>query len=157
MMTLMQLTDFLPLQNVHVNINVQSKKRALEKVSEVAAASLNNVKLTLPILEGLINRERLGSTGLGHGVAIPHCRFAGISDPLIILLSLENGIDFQGLDKQPVDIILALLVPLESNDLHLQLLAWIAEQFSKPQVLERIRSAQNEQTLYNIMANLSDE
>lgn len=156
-MTLMLLIDFLPLHNIKVKVNAQSKKRALEMVSEIAAIHLENPKLTLPILEGLLNRERLGSTGIGHGIAIPHCRLEGLKDPVLILITLEKGIDYHGLDNQPVDIILALLVPTESTDLHLELLAWIAEQFSKVDILKHIRSAKNEQILYNIMANMSDE
>lgn len=153
----MQLIEFLPLHNIKVKVPAQSKKRALEIASELAATHLDNIKLTLPILEGLLGRERLGSTGIGHGVAIPHCRFEDIQEPLIVLITLEKGIDYHGLDNQPVDIIVALLVPVESTELHLQLLAWIAEKFSKHNVLERIRAAHDAQIVYNIMANLTDD
>ncbi|MFN7097973.1 MAG: PTS sugar transporter subunit IIA [Gammaproteobacteria bacterium] len=157
MIIIMQLIDFLPLAAIRVHVVAQSKKRALEIASEVAASNLNNSKLTLPILEALINRERLGSTGIGHGVGIPHCRLDGLKEPLMVLMTLEKGIDYQGIDNQRVDIILTILVPAESTDLHLQLLATIAEQFSKPHILERIRHAKTVQILYDTIANLTDE
>lgn len=153
----MQLIDFLQPENVRVKVKAQSKKRALEMASEIAATYLGNAKLTFPILDALLNREKLGSTGIGQGVGLPHCRLDNIDKPIAILISIDAGVDYQGLDKMPVDIILALLVPIEKNELYLQLLAWIAEQFSKNQVLERVRSAQSAQTLYNIVAELSND
>lgn len=150
----MDLIDFLPPENVRANVFAQSKKRALEIVSGIASAYLGNSKLTFPILEAMLNRERLGSTSIGHGVGIPHCRLNDINEPLAILITLNKGIDYQGIDNQSVDIILALLTPRESNELHIGLLARIAEQFSRPSVLKGIRGAESDQILYDIIANL---
>lgn len=153
----MHFIEYLSPQATCTKVAAQSKKRALEIASEIAADILKDPKQVSPMLEGLLARERLGSTGIGHGVAIPHCRLANLQQPLAVLLQLEQGIDYNGLDKLPVDIVLALFVPTEATDTHLQLLAWIAEQFSKQGVLNRIRSAPNAEALYNIMANLDHE
>src|SRR3990167_9011349 len=107
----MQLIDFLPLENVRIKVDAKSKKRALETISEIASSYLDNPKLTFPILEAILSRERLGSTGVGHGVGIPHCRLDEIKEPLAVLITLEHGIDYQGIDNQSVDTLIALLIP----------------------------------------------
>lgn len=153
----MQLIDFLPLDNIHLHVDAPSKKRALEKVSHIAANSLKNPALMLPILENLLARERLGSTGIGHGIAIPHCRIEGLTHPLAVLLLLEKGIDYNSIDYQPVDIVLGLLIPTESNEIHLNLLAWIAEHFSQESVLQQMHNAASNIELYQLIAQLSHE
>jgi nitrogen PTS system EIIA component len=126
---------------------MSSKKRALEFVSEVAAKqveSLNQVEIN----QGLLKRERLGTTAVGHGIAIPHCRIEGLEKPLAILLQLKQGIDFAAPDGEAVDIVIALLVPNESTDEHLQLLAQVAELFGQKNLREKIRRSTNNHELY---------
>lgn len=150
----MELIDFLPRENVRARLVAQSKKRALEIVSGIASVYLGNAKLTFPILEGMLNRERLGSTGIGSGVGIPHCRLNDISEPVAVLITLDKGIDYQGIDNQSVDIVMGLLTPRESTELHIALLAQVAEQFSKHEVLKRVRGAQDDQMLYDVISSL---
>jgi PTS system nitrogen regulatory IIA component len=153
----MQLIDFLSPENIRIQLKAASKKRALEIASEIAARELGNPTLTTSIMESLQAREKLGSTGIGHGVGIPHCRLPNLKQPMIILLQLEAGIDYNGVDNEPVDIILTLLVPAESIDAHLTLLATIAENFSQASNLDSIRQARDVQSLYKFIANLKHE
>jgi PTS system nitrogen regulatory IIA component len=153
----MPLIDYLSPQHIRIQLKAASKKRALEIVSEIAADALGNPALTTFIMENLQTREKLGSTGIGHGVGLPHCRLPDIKQPMIILLQLESGIDYNGIDDEPVDLILALLVPTEAINTHLTLLANIAETFSEESNLQYIRQARDAQSLYNFMATLTHE
>ncbi len=153
----MQLIDYLSPDSIRVQLKASSKKRVLEIVSETAAQQLANPALVAPILDGLLTREKLGSTGIGHGVAIPHCRLADITEPLVVLLQLQKGIDYNNLDQQPVDIIIALLVPEKAIDEHLQLLACIAEQCSDEATLRQFRETKDAATLLQIMATFQHD
>jgi len=106
------------------------------------------------IMDALINRERLGSTGLGHGVGLPHSRISAIEEPIAALITLENGVDYEAADDQKVDIVIGLLVPEDCNDAHLQLLAQLAKRFSDGDFRERIRSFHDPQLLYTFLAEL---
>lgn len=124
-----------------------SKKRILELV----ASTLSRVH---PILDEeetfdrLIERERLGSTGVGEGVAIPHCRLPNCCDTVGVLLQLDKAINFDAIDNQPVDLIFALVVPEEAAEAHLEALQAVAENFSKPDFRERLRAATDNKTLF---------
>lgn len=117
-----------------------SKKRSLEVLSRLLAEATPDLTEG-EIFDSLIGRERLGSTGLGKGVALPHGRIQGITQPLGALLTLIDGIDYDAIDHQPVDLLFALLVPAESTDEHLQILAQLAERFSQEGFCERLRAA----------------
>jgi PTS system nitrogen regulatory IIA component len=101
-------------------------------------------------LDHLIAREKLGSTGLGRGIAIPHCRVSDCTQPLGALLTLEEPIPFDAPDDQPVDLLFVLLVPEEAHQQHLDILANIARLFSQPDFCERLRTAGDSRTLYDI-------
>jgi len=121
-----------------------SKKRALEEVAELFATSVPELtpeKAKEQVFSKLLERERLGSTGLGQGIALPHARMKGISEARGALLRLTSGIDFDAIDGQPVDLVFALLVPDQATDQHLQLLAMLAARFSDPEQCRRIREA----------------
>ncbi len=119
-----------------------SKKRSLEMLSRLLADSTPDLTEG-EIFDSMIGRERLGSTGLGKGVALPHGRIHGLTKPLGALLTLEEGIDFDAIDKQPVDLLFALLVPEESTEEHLQILAALAGLFSQPGLCQQIRLSQD--------------
>ena len=147
----MEIAELLSADRVVSGVAVSSKKRALEAVSgllaEVGGVELSEVE----IFDGLIARERLGSTGLGHGVAIPHGRFKDVSKALGVFIKTDEAIDFDAIDGEPVDLIFALMVPEDCTEEHLQLLAALAEMFSDPAVRERLRqsnsSAELQETL----------
>ena len=145
----MNIVDLLSPNRVVVRPGASSKKRVLELLSEYLASATTGLTAT-EIFDTLIARERLGSTGLGHGVAIPHSRIAGINEALGAVLRLEQGVDYDALDGQPVDLLFALIVPEKSTEKHLEILSQLAEMFSNEQVLTRLRSADNAETLLRL-------
>ena len=135
-------TQYLTAERVLLLEEVSSKKRALELLSEVLANDMPQTDANT-ILDGLIARERLGSTALGEGVAIPHCRTQSIDKIHCAILKLEHGIDFEALDGLDVTLLFTLVVPEEETEEHLLLLGKLAEFLSKPSNREKIRNCQN--------------
>lgn len=128
---------------------VSSKKRALEVLSELLASDTKGLSAT-EIFTCLLERERLGSTGLGHGVGIPHGRIKGLETAKAALLCLQRGIDYDSVaDNQPVNIILALLFPEECSDQHLNILANVARLFHDEDRCARIRAATNPDVIFD--------
>lgn len=124
-----------------------SKKRALELLANLIAEDIPALDAN-DIFSSLISREKLGSTGLGAGVAIPHCRIPNCTGTIGALLKLDEAIDYEAIDDQPVDILFALLVPEEAHDDHLQTLAGLAERFNQPKYLQTLRQADSDEALY---------
>lgn len=150
----MQLGELLTSSATQQGADIASKKRVLEVASEMLATSVNGTDADA-IFSGLLNRERLGSTGLGSGVGIPHCRISGADKPAAALLTLAKPIDFDAIDSQPVDLICALIVPDDGNDEHLQTLAGLAELFSNPDALNELRQSPNSDALFSNAQSLS--
>lgn len=143
----MQLDAILSRGCSHAKISLKSKKKALETIACCLADSnpeLNEDEL----LQSFIARERLGTTGLGGGIAIPHCRFKGIKKTCAVCVTLESAIDFDSIDNKPVDLIFAMLVPDNEEANHLQTLAGLAEKFQTTNFADRLRSATNNENLY---------
>jgi len=134
----MNIVDLLSPERVLSCNDIGSKKRLLEQLSELLAGSSPQLS-RLEIFDALLNREKLGSTGLGKGVAIPHGRMIGIERPLCAFIRLEHPVDFDAADGKPVDLVFCLLVPLDSTEEHLQVLSTIAEIFSNPGVCTALR------------------
>jgi PTS system nitrogen regulatory IIA component len=134
----MTITDLLSLDRV-VHEPVAGDKRAVFEAlgARLAAAARAD---RADILACLSSRERLGSTGLGRGVAIPHGRLAGLSRPVGVVMKLAHGVEFDAPDGKPVDILFALLVPMESTETHLELLAQLAELFADGHMLAELRA-----------------
>lgn len=128
----------------------KSKKKILEHIAEIASAQLPNLS-SIDILESLMNREKLGSTGIGNGIAIPHGRIKNSSKAVAVLLVTHKGVNYDAIDKRPVDIFFALLVPEDQCDTHLATLASIAKTFDNKDVLRKIRRAETDLDLYNII------
>src|SRR5699024_9924119 len=118
----MQLVDVLSAERIAVDISASSKKSLLEKVARLLAAAPGSAS-TRDIFDSLCQRERLGSTGLGHGVAIPHGRVDNQNDVSGAMVRLKNPIDFDAPDHEKVDLFFALAVPEQCTDTHLRLLA----------------------------------
>ena len=149
----MEIAELLSADRVVSGVTVSSKKRALEAVSSLLA-EVSDVELSdVEIFDGLIARERLGSTGLGHGVAIPHGRFQSVSKALGVFIKIDEPIDFDAIDGEPVDLIFALMVPEECTDEHLQLLASLAEMFSDAGVREGLRQSGSSEELQHILCH----
>jgi PTS system nitrogen regulatory IIA component len=127
-----------------------SKKRLLETIAS-HICDLNTDLDPGNVFSALIARERLGSTGLGKGIAIPHCRIADCTQTIGVLVTLATPIYFNAIDNEPVDIIFVLVVPEDGHQDHLQTLATLAETFSDEVCLEKIRNAKDADELYNIV------
>ena len=125
----MQISALLTPERIACHQDSSSKKRSLEILSQLLSASLPAFSEG-ELFDSLIGRERLGSTGLGRGVALPHGRLSGLDTPLAAFVTLRSGVDFDAVDSKPVDLMFALLVPEESTDEHLQILAHLAAMFS---------------------------
>lgn len=136
----MQVTQLLTLERINCNYVAASKKRALEQLSELITHGETELTQS-QVFDSLISRERLGSTGLGRGVAIPHARVKNSERTIAALIKLEDGIDFDAIDGQPVDLLFALLVPEHATEEHLQLLAQLAEMFSDSELVRDLRAA----------------
>lgn len=147
----MNLATLLPLERVCCNADISSKKRVLQELSELLA-STNAELREEEIFNSLLNRERLGATGLGKGVAIPHGRLAATDTASAALITLNRGIDFDAPDAQPVDILFALIVPEESTDEHLQILAHLAEMMADEGFMTRLRKQKNCQPLHILVS-----
>lgn len=123
-----------------------SKKRILEQAARLLAGSAEEPDAE-QIFERLLERERLGSTGLAGGVALPHARMPGLEESRGAFLQLANAVEFDALDGNPVDLVFALLVPENANEEHLQLLARLAAMFNEEELRERLRKAGTEEAL----------
>lgn len=148
----MHLCDILAKETSFAHSFMASKKRALEFISEVAAKQIESIG-QFDVNQSLLKRERFGTTAVGHGIAIPHCRIPRLERPLAVLLQLKEGIDFGATDGEKVDIIIALLVPTESNDEHLKLLAEVADLFSQQDLRQQVRRCTSNQELYQTVTS----
>lgn len=146
----MEIADLLMPKRIACEASSSSKKRALELVSELFS-DVHSSLTRDDIFNGLIARERLGSTGLGHGVAIPHGRFKFIDQASLAVIRLKDSVDFDAVDGEPVDLIFALMVPEASTEEHLQLLAGIAEMLGNPVVRERLRQARTAEEIEEVI------
>src|SRR5690606_7394465 len=135
----MHLIDFLTPAQVRAGAAVASKKRLLELCASLLASPVANAALERPIFDGLCARERLGSTGLGHGVAIPHGRIEGLVAPTGAFVRLAEPPPFDSADNEPVDLVFALVVPEHYTQQHLALLSQLAEMFSDAAARQRLR------------------
>ncbi|MFO7594414.1 MAG: PTS IIA-like nitrogen regulatory protein PtsN [Pseudomonadota bacterium] len=142
----MQVSELLDIDRISCDHHAASKKRVLEQLSRLIADSQMDLS-QIQVFDSLISRERLGSTGFGHGVAIPHGRVKGNSKTIAAMVKLQEGVDYDAVDGQPVDLFFALLVPENSTEEHLQLLAQLAEMFSDSEFVAKLRASPDAQTL----------
>ncbi|MAT52801.1 MAG: PTS fructose transporter subunit IIA [Porticoccaceae bacterium] len=147
----MKIADILTPEHAYCNVDGVSKKRVLENLS-IFLNDDQDVSGTESdaIYQKLLERERLGSTGIGSGVAVPHCRVPGCTRITGVLLKLSDQVDFDAIDGEPVDLVFALMVPDEHNDAHLQALALIAELLQDESSRRRLRGATSNQSLYDL-------
>jgi PTS system nitrogen regulatory IIA component len=141
------MTTVLLPERIVLDSNASSKKRVLEEISELCAAE-DEAELFYHLL---INREQLGSTALGEGVALPHCRIPSLKQSLGCFIRLKQGIDFHAPDQQKVDLIFGLFVPSHATSDHLELLAHLAGLFSQATIRETIRQANSVDEIYHLL------
>lgn len=135
------------------NFKASSKKHALQKIAEIVARDTNTDEII--VMEQLHEREKLGSTGMGHGVAIPHARLQSIDEVYITFMTLDSSIDFDAVDEKPVDIIVALLAPHDAGADHLQALASVSRLLRDQKFCEKIRGATDEDAIESLLLNYS--
>lgn len=145
----MQLKDFLTRDRCYCRIEGVSKKRLLENISKLLSKQFSNLDDN-DIFNAIMAREQLGSTALGNGIAVPHCRVPHCETIIGALITLENAIDFDAIDGKKVDLIFLLIVPEEKTDDHIKALGGLAELFNDPNFCSTIRQAQNSSDLYKV-------
>lgn len=141
------LAELLTPERTASQVPGLSKKRIFEAIARI----ISEDQLSLPyelVFDQLFAREKLGSTGLGKGIAIPHCRVGNCTAPMGTLLTLSEPIDFDAPDNQPVDLVFALLVPDGEHQQHLDTLAGIARLFSQDGFCRQLREATDANSLY---------
>ena len=142
--------NFLTTDRISCQSAAASKKRVLEELGGLLAASAEGL-VKDRVFDKLLERERLGSTGLGQGIALPHARIKGVEDARGALVQLQSGIDFDAIDGQPVYLVFGLLVPEEATQEHLDLLAKLATLFSDANFCGSLRKAQDQETALAII------
>ena len=145
-----RLSVILPAPQVLVAVDATSKKRAFEEAG-LLFETLHGLNRAL-ITDSLFARERLGSTGLGHGVAIPHGRIKGLKQPLAAVFQLASPIGFDAPDELPVQLMIFLLVPEAATQKHLEILSEIAELLSDSVLRERLKACDDAAVLHGMIA-----
>ena len=146
-----RLASILPPAQVLVRVDATSKKRAFEEAGLLFEA-LHGLSRAL-VTDSLFARERLGSTGLGHGVAIPHGRIKGLKAPMAAVFQLAAPIGFDAPDEQPVGLLIFLLVPEAATQKHLEILSEIAELLSDAPLRERIKASTDAELLHKMITD----
>jgi PTS system nitrogen regulatory IIA component len=131
-----------------------SKKRLFETIAKVITADQASLSYD-EVFDHLIAREKLGSTGLGQGIAIPHCRVGNCTEPLGTLLTLHEPMNYDAPDDKPVDLLFVLLVPEEAHQQHLDILANIARLFSQNDFCDTLRATTNSRVLHELATSRS--
>jgi len=136
----MDIQAIVSLDRTECAVQCNSKKRILEIISDIAASNNEDIDQA-EALSSLLARERMGSTGIGNGIALPHGRLPGLTSVIAIVVTSIPAIDFDAIDEKPVDIFFALFVPEEQTQGHLQTLATVAGKLSDKDTLKAIRRA----------------
>jgi PTS system nitrogen regulatory IIA component len=148
-----RLASILPVEQVLVGVDATSKKRAFEEAG-LLFENLHGLSRAL-VTDSLFARERLGSTGLGHGVAIPHGRIKGLKSPMAAVFQLAQAIGFDAPDEQPVKLLIFLLVPEAATQKHLEILSEIAELLSNASLRDNMLSSDSTGSLHTLIHHWS--
>jgi PTS system nitrogen regulatory IIA component len=135
----MTVTAILPPYRVFIDPNISSKKKLLEFLANTVTEQCGLVRSKL--FNSLLDRERLGSTGLGHGFAVPHARLLDLKETIGCFVKLAKPINFDAPDNQPVDLVFCIIIPEHATDEHLRILASLAKIFSQSLIREAMRTA----------------
>lgn len=145
------ISKLLPPSNIVLDLEVSSKKRMFEQAGLIFE---KNQKLARSLVfDSLFARERLGSTGLGQGVAIPHGRIKGLREAVAAFVRLNTPVPFDAPDGKPVKLLFVLLVPEQATEQHLQILSELAQMFSDPELREQLIQSTEASSLHQLIAN----
>jgi nitrogen PTS system EIIA component len=141
------VSQFLSPQLTRSKCHITSKKKALETVSQIVSKAFPSID-PKPILESLIARERLGSTAIGEGIAVPHGKLCHCQHPMIVIMTLDEPVNFDAVDRKPVDIIVSFIIPEDADEEHLKYLSNIASLLKSDVNRKAIRQYQDSELLY---------
>jgi PTS system nitrogen regulatory IIA component len=147
------ISKLLPLTHVMLDIDVSSKKRLFEQIG-LLFENYNKIALA-SVFESLFAREKLGSTGLGHGVAIPHGRIKSLRQPLCAFVRVRSGVPFESPDEEPVRLVFAMLVPEHATEQHLHILSELAQMFSDPQFRDSLLRCEDPAVAHHLLTQWS--
>ncbi len=149
----MQIADILVPERVCVGADASSKKRVLEITSRLLLEGTSYTISPHVVFDRLNARERLGSTGLGFGVALPHGRLVEVEAAVGAFVHTSPGVDFDAPDREPVDLVFALLVPEHSTDEHLQILSRLADMFSDETFRKELRATTSNEVVFDLLTS----
>ena len=149
----MEISDLISVESVEANLRATSKKQALQELSKRAADITGQHERG--IFDVLMERERLGTTGVGNGIAIPHGKLATVDRLYGLFARLETPVDFQSIDEQPVDLVFLLLAPETAGADHLKALARVSRLLRDASVCEKLRGTDNNEALYALLTEPS--
>jgi PTS system nitrogen regulatory IIA component len=151
----MDLSDLISINGIIPSLKAKSKKHVLQQLSSVAA-QITGVP-ERDIFDVLLQRERLGSTGVGEGIAIPHGKLNGLDKIIGLFARLEQPINFEAVDSEPVDLVFLLLAPESAGADHLKALARISRFLQMPSAVENLRNASTDETVYAVLTESEKE
>jgi len=145
----MTISLLLSPQRIFLDTEISSKKKLLQLIANIVADQTQLAESL--IYSNLLNRERLGSTGLGHGFAVPHARLESLDKTIGCLFRLKEPVNFEAPDNQPVDLVFTIIIPQEATEEHLMILSSLARIFSQTDVCEAIRGATSKDEIAQII------
>jgi len=150
----MDISELISPERISCCAHEKSKKRSLERASDLLASSTPNLTPE-EIFNSLIERERLGSTGVGHGVALPHGRLHGREQAIAAFIKLETAVEYDSIDNEPVDLIYALLVPDHFTNEHLEIISQLANWFSDAEFRKQLRECETSEQIYQCLREIT--
>ncbi len=141
---------------IQIGVEISSTKRMLEAVSQLIVTNINGAVTEDTVFRTLLERERLGSTCVGNGVALPHCRLDDINKPVGAIIRMEKPLEMDAIDEAPVDLICALVVPSDAVSEHIEILRTLAEGIERFNLHHRIRNAQSNAEVYLQLTELDN-
>ena len=151
------LYDSLDPNRILLNSDIKSRKKLLQTMASLLATGADSEAVEKEIYQSLWEREKLGNTGIGNGIALPHSRCAKIKRAIVAVISTSEGVDYDAIDNQEVDLAFGLLVPEEATQDHLNLLAQIAKLFSDPSKKTKLKSAESAERVLTLVQNWMQE
>ena len=149
----MKFNHLIKLDQIQINNSAGSKKKALESISQLIHDNYPELS-TFKVFDALVEREKLGSTGIGHGIALPHGRLTECTETIAVFMTLANPVDYDAIDKKPVNQLFALLIPPHSTEEHLHILAKLAEFFRQEENRTNLTHATSSESVYNILLTI---
>lgn len=154
-MSSVRIAELLSPVRIDLDCRISSKKRLMEHIASMLTREMDTDEET--VFGVLIERERLGSTGVGNGVALPHGRLAEIDDAVLALAVLDTPLDYEAPDQQGVQIVVGLLVPENANEFHLQILARLAELLNQSALRDKLLQAQDKDDIFSALEEIETE